>query len=184
MALRIRVLLENHKGAGADKSLKVRPGLSLLVEDESTSILFDTGPDGSFMQNALAMGIDLSDVSAVVLSHGHYDHCGGVPWLPDSSRIICHPDIARERYAAMTFLGITRKIKKLSCEVDYSRYRMMYTRDPLPIGENFIWSGEIPVVAPEAYGIFGGHDAEPDSILDEGIGGSQILSGTVRILLV
>lgn len=153
MALRIRVLLENHKGAGADKSLKVRPGLSLLVEDESTSILFDTGPDGSFMQNALAMGIDLSDVSAVVLSHGHYDHCGGVPWLPDSSRIICHPDIARERYAAMTFLGITRKIKKLSCEVDYSRYRMMYTRDPLPIGENFIWSGEIPVVAPEAYGI-------------------------------
>ncbi len=62
MALRIRVLLENHKGAGADKSLKARPGLSLLVEDESTSILFDTGPDGSFMQNALAMGIDLSDV--------------------------------------------------------------------------------------------------------------------------
>lgn len=56
MALRIRVLLENHKGAGADKSLKARPGLSLLVEDESTSILFDTGPDGSFMQNALAMG--------------------------------------------------------------------------------------------------------------------------------
>ncbi|EBQ4099744.1 MBL fold metallo-hydrolase, partial [Salmonella enterica] len=54
MALRIRVLLENHKGAGADKSLKARPGLSLLVEDESTSILFDTGPDGSFMQNALA----------------------------------------------------------------------------------------------------------------------------------
>lgn len=79
MALRIRVLLENHKGAGADKLLKARPGLSLLVEDESTSILFDTGPDGSFMQNALAMGIDLSDVSAVVLSHGHYDHCGGVP---------------------------------------------------------------------------------------------------------
>lgn len=123
MALRIRVLLENHKGAGADKSLKARPGLSLLVEDESTSILFDTGPDGSFMQNASAMGIDLSDVSAVVLSHGHYDHCGGVPWLPDNSRIICHPDIARERYAAMTFLGITRKIKKLSREVDYSRYR-------------------------------------------------------------
>ncbi|AGQ61761.1 Metallo-beta-lactamase [Salmonella enterica subsp. enterica serovar Heidelberg str. 41578] len=115
MALRIRVLLENHKGAGADKSLKVRPGLSLLVEDESTSILFDTGPDGSFMQNALAMGIDLSDVSAVVLSHGHYDHCGGVPWLPDNSRIICHPDIARERYAAMTFLGITRK--KKNCRV-------------------------------------------------------------------
>lgn len=201
MALRIRVLLENHKGVGADKSLKARPGLSLLVQAEFTSILFDTGPDGSFMQNALAMGIDLSDVSAVVLSHGHYDHCGGVPWLPDNSRIICHPDIARERYAAITFLGITRKIKKLSREVDYSRYRMVYARDPLPIGENFIWSGEIPVVAPDTYGIFGGNDVEPDSILDEGvliypsakglviitgagIGGSQILFGTVRTLPV
>ncbi len=78
---------------------------------------------------------------------------------------------------------------------------MMYTCGPLPIGENFIWSGEIPVVAPEAYGIFGGHDAEPDSILDEGVliyqstkglviimgcghRGSQILSGTVRTLPV
>ncbi|SUG96203.1 Metallo-beta-lactamase [Salmonella enterica subsp. enterica] len=113
MALRIRVLLENHKGAGADKSLKVRPGLSLLVEDESTSILFDTGPDGSFMQNALAMGIDLSDVSAVVLSHGHYDHCGGVPWLPDSSRIICHPDIARERLCSNDFSWYYPKNKKI-----------------------------------------------------------------------
>ncbi len=55
MALTIRVLLENHKGAGADKSLKARARLSLLVEDESTSILFDTGPDGSFMQNHAAM---------------------------------------------------------------------------------------------------------------------------------
>ncbi|ECF5918047.1 MBL fold metallo-hydrolase [Salmonella enterica subsp. salamae] len=181
MALTIRVLLENHKGAGADKSLRARPGLSLLVQDESTSILFDTGPDGSFMQNALAMGIDLSDVSAVVLSHGHYDHCGGVPWLPHNSRIICHPDIARERYAAMTFLGITRRIKKLSREVDYSRYRMVYTRDPLPIGENFIWSGEIPVVVPETYGIVGGHDAEPDSILDEGVLIYQSAKGLVII---
>ncbi|SUH78057.1 beta-lactamase [Salmonella enterica subsp. enterica serovar Paratyphi A] len=81
----------------------------------------------------------------------------------------------------MTFLGITRKIKKLSCEVDYSRYRMMYTRDPLPIGENFIWSGEIAVVAPEAYGIFGGHDAEPDSILDEGVLIYQSAKGLVII---
>lgn len=55
---------------------------------------------------------------------------------------------------------------------------MMYTRGPLPIGENFIWSGEIPVVAPEAYGIFGGHDAEPDSILDEGV---LIYQSTKRI---
>lgn len=111
MALTIKVLLENHKAAGVDNALKARPGLSLLVQDESTSILFDTGPDDSFLQNASTMRIDLSDISAVVLSHGHYDHCGGVPWLPDNSRIICHPEMARERYAAITLPGMTRKIK-------------------------------------------------------------------------
>jgi metal-dependent hydrolase (beta-lactamase superfamily II) len=56
--------------------------------------LFDTGPDGGFMHNAAQMGVDLTHLTAVVLSHGHYDHCGGVPWLADNSRIICHPQIA------------------------------------------------------------------------------------------
>lgn len=153
MALTIKVLLENHKAAGVDNALKARPGLSLLVQDESTSILFDTGPDDSFLQNASTMRIDLSDISAVVLSHGHYDHCGGVPWLPDNSRIICHPEMARERYAAITLPGMTRKIKKLSREGDYSRYRMVYTRDPMPISDKFIWSGEIllPCLKPTAF---------------------------------
>lgn len=169
MALTIKVLLENHKAAGVDNALKARQGLSLLVQDESTSILFDTGPDDSFIQNASTMRIDLSDISAVVLSHGHYDHCGGVPWLPDNSRIICHPEMARERYAAITLPGMTRKIKKLSREGDYSRYRMVYARDPMPISDKFIWSGEIPVAMPEAYGVFGGRDAEPDYISDEGV---------------
>ena len=49
MALTLTVLLENRRAASADKSLRAKPGLSLLVQDETTTILFDTGPDGSFM---------------------------------------------------------------------------------------------------------------------------------------
>ena len=90
MALTLTVLLENRRAAGAGKTLLAKPGLSLLVQDETTTILFDTGPDGSFMHNAAQMGVDLTHLTAVVLSHGHYDHCGGVPWLADNSRIICH----------------------------------------------------------------------------------------------
>lgn len=48
MALTINVLLENRRAAGADKALIAKAGLSLLVQDESDSVLFDTGPDGSF----------------------------------------------------------------------------------------------------------------------------------------
>lgn len=169
MALTLTVLLENRRARGAEKALRAKPGLSLLVQDETTTILFDTGPDDSFRHNAALMGVDLSQLTAVVLSHGHYDHCGGVPWLPDNSRVICHPHIACERYAAFTLAGYTRKIKKLSRENDYSRLQMAYSREPLPLSERFLWSGEISVSAPQAYGVINEHPPQQDYVTDEGV---------------
>lgn len=74
MPLTIKVLLENRRAAGVDKSLKAKAGLSLWIQDETDAVLFDTGPDGSFLHNATQMGVDLSRMTATVLSHGHYDH--------------------------------------------------------------------------------------------------------------
>lgn len=166
MALTLRVLLENQLARGADSGLRAKAGLSLLLEDETTSILFDTGPDDSFRHNAAQMGISLDNLTATVLSHGHYDHCGGVPWLPDNSRIICHPTIGNERYAALNVVGRNHKIKKLSLEIDYARHRMEYTRAPLHISDRFIWSGEIAVDSPKAYGVTGD---QTDYVIDEGV---------------
>lgn len=53
-------------------------GLSLLIETKGKKILFDTGADAGFISNAKALNIDLSDVDMCVLSHGHYDHGGGI----------------------------------------------------------------------------------------------------------
>lgn len=111
MALTIRVLLENRLAAHADPALTAKAGLSLLLEDETSKVLFDTGPDGSFLKNAQRMGIKLDNLTAAVLSHGHYDHCGGVPWLPEGSRIICHPQLSQPRYAAISLGRHVRKIK-------------------------------------------------------------------------
>lgn len=52
MALIIKVLLENRLGKGQHSLLQAKPGLSLLVEDETSRVLFDTGPDGTFLHNA------------------------------------------------------------------------------------------------------------------------------------
>lgn len=169
MALTIRVLLENRRADNVDSSLRAKAGLSLLLQDETTTILFDTGPDDSFLHNAAVMGVDVSRLTATVLSHGHYDHCGGVPWLPDDSRIICHPQIADERYSAIRFPNYTRKIKKLSLDIDYSRHRMEYTRTPLQLSERFIWSGEIAVAKPQPYGVISGKAAALDYVIDEGV---------------
>jgi len=53
-------------------------GLSLYIEHEGNRILFDTGQSDRFLRNAELLGIDISRVDTLVLSHGHYDHAGGL----------------------------------------------------------------------------------------------------------
>lgn len=169
MALTIRVLLENRLAAHDDPALTAKAGLSLLLEDETSKVLFDTGPDGSFLKNAQRMGIKLDNLTATVLSHGHYDHCGGVPWLPEGSRIICHPQLTQPRYAAISLGRHVRKIKKLSLELDYSRFRMECYRQPFAISERLLWSGEIVVNRPQSFGVLASSPLTPDYIVDEGV---------------
>jgi len=63
------------------RGLSGQHGLSLYLRTGSGGLLFDAGQDGMFVDNARALGIDLSSLEAVVLSHGHYDHGGGLGTL-------------------------------------------------------------------------------------------------------
>lgn len=57
-------------------------GLALLLECDGLRVLFDSGRGQALRHNAAVMGIDLASFTHVVLSHGHYDHVGGVGSLP------------------------------------------------------------------------------------------------------
>lgn len=58
--------------------LNAEHGLSIYIETDNKKILFDTGAGNLFLKNALKMDVDIRDVDFAVISHGHYDHGGGL----------------------------------------------------------------------------------------------------------
>lgn len=73
--MKIITLVEN---TSINKTLKAEHGLSVHIETEHKKILFDTGASDAFLHNASSMGLDIASVDALIISHGHYDHGGGI----------------------------------------------------------------------------------------------------------
>ena len=73
--MRLLTLMENES---ADARCACEHGLSLYIQTARHRLLMDTGASGAFADNAAALGVDLNRVDTVVLSHGHYDHAGGL----------------------------------------------------------------------------------------------------------
>ena len=73
--MKIVTLMEN---TSCQENLVCEHGLSLYLETENHKILFDAGQSAAFADNAEKLGVDLKYVDFAVLSHGHYDHGGGL----------------------------------------------------------------------------------------------------------
>ena len=78
-----------------DDSLETEHGLSILLETDKHRILLDTGASDVFIRNAERLGIDLSTVDYVFISHGHSDHAGGLQHLMkinEKAKVLVSPD--------------------------------------------------------------------------------------------
>lgn len=73
--MNIKCFMEN---TASSPEFQTEHGLSVYVETGDLKILFDTGQSAAFAANAAKLNVDLSQVDLVVLSHGHYDHSGGL----------------------------------------------------------------------------------------------------------
>ncbi len=100
MNYRITVLCEN--SVGPLSGTLGEHGFSALIEPSGGEpLLFDTGQGLTLLHNARRMNRDLSTVTRVVLSHGHYDHTGGLKPLLDEygpKRVFSHPSVFKPRY--------------------------------------------------------------------------------------
>jgi len=129
-------------------------GFSMLVRvfdhGKSHSMLFDTGnsPKG-IVNNAKRMGLNLREIECIVLSHGHYDHFGGMLSAlklvnKDNLPIIVHEDMFSIRGVANPD-GTIRKYPKFPTENSIKPAKYVKTKHPYIIAENAILvTGEIP----------------------------------------
>ena len=103
--LKITVLVDNN----ALDYLKKEHGFSMLVEFEDKKILFDTGQCDSLVENAKSLKVDLSEIDFIVLSHGHYDHTGG---LLDALRLSPDATVCMNRWCLVDRYSIRQGIPK------------------------------------------------------------------------
>ncbi|MFH2046152.1 MAG: MBL fold metallo-hydrolase [Pseudomonadota bacterium] len=97
MKIKVTILVDNRAAEG----LLAEHGLSLWIETGKERILFDTGMGGALASNADTLGVDLGLTDILVLSHGHFDHTGGVCRVLENSQnvaVYCNPAVMKNRY--------------------------------------------------------------------------------------
>jgi 7,8-dihydropterin-6-yl-methyl-4-(beta-D-ribofuranosyl)aminobenzene 5'-phosphate synthase len=124
-------------------------GLAFMITTPAGQILFDTGQSGDVLvHNAIQLGLDLSQIDALVLSHAHYDHTGGLqaflqkrrPGLP----LYAHPDLFRERYAIKD--GETRSIGLRMAQADLAQRSALHLSvEPSQVLPGVWTTGEITI---------------------------------------
>ena len=139
---KITILSDNHT---YNAELNAEHGFSCLVELKKKRYLFDTGQSGLFIKNAHKLNVNIVSLDGIIISHGHYDHAGGLmPYLKNfKAKIYAAPGIFNERYSKKTRLhpiGVPFTQK----EYEQAGAVFKFVESPLRLDENIYLSGPIP----------------------------------------
>lgn len=165
MSLKITTLCENTAGR---PGCVAEWGLSMFVETEETTLLFDTGRNTAALTNADTLGINLKKIDRIVLSHGHHDHTGGLRGFLQRLKgceIVAHPDIWDPKYTKRPY-----EEREAFCGIPFAREELeslggsfTLATQPVALSDNILTTGEIDMTVPyEA--------VEPSMLLKDGNG--------------
>ncbi|MCK4767555.1 MAG: MBL fold metallo-hydrolase [Desulfobacula sp.] len=150
MTVRLTTLCDNLAGS---VGYVAEWGLSILVQYKDEAVLLDTGGTDSVIRNAIQNGINLNQITRIVLSHGHKDHTGGLRHLLqilDAKRqVILHPEAWASKYASraepvgseMHYIGIPYSKE----ELEHLGAKFTLSREPVWISDEIVVTGEVPL---------------------------------------
>ena len=145
MSVKITILCEN--SVKLSSNYIGEHGFSCLIETEDNVFLFDTGQGLGVLHNALALKKNLKGVDGIVLSHGHWDHAGGLEQVLNvtgQKKIYAHPDIFLKKYSENNSQIIYRGIKYKEEYLESLGGEFVFNKNFTEIASNIYLSGEIP----------------------------------------
>jgi len=147
--MKLTILVDNYVDL---QKLKAEHGLAIFIENDNQKVLFDCGQSDLILANAKVLGIDLNKVSKIVLSHGHYDHTGGLlPVLKYLNReidVYAHPSVSEEKFSKYKgfngfnesrYIGIPERLQVY----EKKGARFLLSKDPVQINDSTYLSGQI-----------------------------------------
>ncbi len=149
--MEITVLVDNT--ALTEPFLLAEAGLSFLIEDRETTVLFDTGYSDVFLRNAVKLQKDLTDIDYLVLSHDHLDHTWGLEPLIryftelevgrrpfKRPALVAHPEV----FTSVSGEGYTEIGALLSEQKLAKHFPLQLSAQPLALTSRLVFLGEIP----------------------------------------
>lgn len=164
--MQLTVLVDNN--TLIDRYYLGEPGVAYYLEDGDVRILFDVGYSDIFLRNAQALGIDLSRLQQVVLSHGHNDHTRGLLWLSEQEyfselQLLAHPEALKPKQFAGEAIGAPFTAQQLQ-----EKCRLRLSKEPVWLTKRLVFLGEIPTLNDfeQRHG-FGSAEDPVDLVLDD-----------------